>query len=135
MTKVSMRSFLVPSTALILAAGVAASTPALAAAATAAPYPCVPNGPAGSQMVYGTFGDASVIGWALHHRRIMGVIAALSFVGAIALQVVFGGTEFVPKSDSVIDAGDHVLLILDPGLESQITGQFTLGGASVSTNA
>ncbi|XHS77460.1 efflux RND transporter permease subunit [Burkholderiaceae bacterium UC74_6] len=40
-----------------------------------------------------------VIGWALHHRRIMGVIAALSFVGAIVLQAKFGGTEFVPKSD------------------------------------
>jgi HAE1 family hydrophobic/amphiphilic exporter-1 len=40
-----------------------------------------------------------VVGWALHHRRIMGVIAFLSFVGAIALQANFGGTEFVPKSD------------------------------------
>ncbi|MBV8502271.1 MAG: efflux RND transporter permease subunit [Paucibacter sp.] len=43
------------------------------------------------------YGD--VIAWALHHRRIMGAIAALSFVGAIALQYQFGGTEFVPKSD------------------------------------
>jgi len=40
-----------------------------------------------------------VVGWALHHRRIMGVIAFLSFVGAIFLQAKFGGTEFVPKSD------------------------------------
>src|SRR5450432_595016 len=30
---------------------------------TAPPYNCAPNGPAGSQTIYGTFGDASVIGW------------------------------------------------------------------------
>src|SRR5271165_2430819 len=74
MTKVSARSFLVPAAALVLAGGVATSTPALAAAATAAPYPCVPNGPAGSQTVYGTFGDASVIGWAGNSQ---GVVACL----------------------------------------------------------
>jgi trk system potassium uptake protein TrkA len=37
----------------------------------------------------------------------------------------------VPKADSVIEAGDQVLLILDPGLEGQITPQFAPGvGAS-----
>lgn len=41
-----------------------------------------------------------VIAWALHHRRWMGVIAVLSFVGAIALQSMFGGTSFQPKMDS-----------------------------------
>jgi hypothetical protein len=44
-----------------LAAGAASAAPA--AAATTAPYSCAPNGPAGSQTIYGTFGDASVIGW------------------------------------------------------------------------
>jgi len=31
----------------------------------------------------------------------------------------------VPKSDTVIDPGDEVLLVLDPGLEDRITAQFT----------
>jgi len=47
-----------------------------------------------------------VIAWALHHRRIMAVIAACSFVAAIALQARFGGTEFVPKSDYGVIAVD-----------------------------
>jgi trk system potassium uptake protein TrkA len=34
----------------------------------------------------------------------------------------------VPKGDSVIEAGDQVLLILDPGLESMITPAFSPGG-------
>ena len=41
----------------------------------------------------------SVIAWALHHRMWMAVIAVLSLVGALALQVTFGGSEFLPKSD------------------------------------
>jgi len=41
----------------------------------------------------------NVIAWALHHRKWMTLIAILSFVGAIALQATFGGTEFLPKSD------------------------------------
>ncbi len=42
----------------------------------------------------------NVIAWALHHRRWMGFIALASLVGAIALQVVAGGTSFLPASDS-----------------------------------
>jgi hydrophobe/amphiphile efflux-1 (HAE1) family protein len=41
----------------------------------------------------------NVIAWALHHRKSMAVIAILSFVGAIALQVFFGGNEFIPAMD------------------------------------
>lgn len=41
----------------------------------------------------------NVIAWALHHRKWMTLIAILSFVGAIALQAMFGGSEFLPKSD------------------------------------
>jgi len=41
----------------------------------------------------------NVIAWALHHRRWMGVIAVATFVGAIGLQVQFGGASFVPSSD------------------------------------
>ena len=42
----------------------------------------------------------NVIAWALHHRRWMGFIALASLVGSIALQVAFGGTSFLPASDS-----------------------------------
>jgi HAE1 family hydrophobic/amphiphilic exporter-1 len=43
------------------------------------------------------YGD--VIAWALHHRKWMAGIAVLSFAGAIALQIVAGGSEFLPKTD------------------------------------
>ncbi len=42
----------------------------------------------------------NVIAWALHHRRWMAAIALFSLVGAIALQVKFGGTSFLPTADS-----------------------------------
>ena len=42
-----------------------------------------------------------------------------------------GGAGFVPKADSVIEAGDQVLLILDPGLEGQITPQFAPNGTGI----
>ncbi|MGO9778222.1 MAG: hypothetical protein ACLPQY_00420 [Streptosporangiaceae bacterium] len=51
-----------------------AASAASAASVTAPPYSCAPNGPAGSQTVYGTFGDASVIGWAGNSQ---GVVACL----------------------------------------------------------
>jgi trk system potassium uptake protein TrkA len=35
----------------------------------------------------------------------------------------------VPKADTVIEAGDEVLLVLDPGLEPAITAFFTPDGA------
>ena len=41
-----------------------------------------------------------VIAWALHHRRSMAVIAAGSLVGALALHASFGGSGFLPKTDS-----------------------------------
>ena len=41
-----------------------------------------------------------VIAWALHHRKWMTAIALLSFVGAIVLQAKWGGTAFLPASDS-----------------------------------
>src|ERR1700744_312989 len=45
-----------------------------AAATTAPPSNGAPNGPAGSQTVYGTYGDASAIGWAGNSQ---GVVACL----------------------------------------------------------
>src|SRR6186713_2215075 len=40
-----------------------------------------------------------VIKWALHHRKWMTLIAVLTFAGAIALQMKFGGTTFLPPTD------------------------------------
>lgn len=45
-------------------------------------------------------GYGHVIAWALHHRRWMAAFAALSFVGAIALQVTVGGSSFLPQADA-----------------------------------
>ncbi len=59
---------------LAFAAVPATGTAATAPTTTAPPYNCAPNGPAGSQTVYGTFGDASAIGWAGNSQ---GVVACL----------------------------------------------------------
>ncbi|MGI8429656.1 MAG: potassium channel family protein [Solirubrobacteraceae bacterium] len=50
--------------------------------------------------------------------------------GSLIISVLRGGSGFVPKADTVIEPGDHVLLILDPGLEGAITSQFALGQAT-----
>ena len=42
--------------------------------------------------------------------------------GSLIISVLRGGAGFVPKADTVIEAGDEVLLVLDPGLEGSITG-------------
>ncbi|MEN9704945.1 MAG: Multidrug resistance protein MdtC [Pseudomonadota bacterium] len=41
----------------------------------------------------------NVIAWALRHRKSMALIALLSFVGALTLQAILGGSSFLPKSD------------------------------------
>ena len=40
-----------------------------------------------------------VIAWALHHRRWMFLIALASLLGALGLQMQFGGSSFLPRSD------------------------------------
>ena len=50
--------------------------------------------------------------------------------GSLIISVLRGGAGFVPKADTVIEAGDEVLLVLDPGLEEAITPQFTRNGAA-----
>ena len=45
--------------------------------------------------------------------------------GALIISVLRDGAGFVPKADSVINGGDQVLLILDPGLEGEITPRFS----------
>jgi trk system potassium uptake protein TrkA len=44
--------------------------------------------------------------------------------GSLIISVLRDGKGFVPSSETVIDAGDEVLLVLDPGLEDRITAQF-----------
>ena len=51
--------------------------------------------------------------------------------GSLIISVLRDGTGFVPKADSVIEAGDQVLLILDPGLEGDITPRFAPSGSEV----
>ena len=49
--------------------------------------------------------------------------------GSLIISVLRGGKGFVPKGDTVIEVGDEVLLVLDPGLEEAITQQFAPNGA------
>jgi trk system potassium uptake protein TrkA len=49
--------------------------------------------------------------------------------GSLIISVLRNGEGFVPKPDTVIEAGDEVLLVLDPGLEQDITRQFAPNGA------
>jgi trk system potassium uptake protein TrkA len=44
--------------------------------------------------------------------------------GSLIISVLRGGTGFVPKAETMIEAGDEVLLGLDPGREEAITAQF-----------
>jgi trk system potassium uptake protein len=48
--------------------------------------------------------------------------------GSLIISVLRNGRGFVPNSDTVIGAGDEVLLVLDPGLEDRITAQFSQAG-------
>jgi trk system potassium uptake protein TrkA len=50
----------------------------------------------------------------------------------LIISVLRDGAGFVPKADSVIHAGDQVLLILDPGLEGDITPRFAPSESEVS---
>ncbi|MGH2915478.1 MAG: potassium channel family protein, partial [Solirubrobacteraceae bacterium] len=52
--------------------------------------------------------------------------------GSLIISVLRDGSGFVPKADSEIRAGDQVLLILDPGLQSQITPLFEPADAGIS---
>jgi trk system potassium uptake protein TrkA len=52
--------------------------------------------------------------------------------GSLIISVLRQGRGFVPKGDSLIEAGDQVLLILDPGLEHEITERFAPSGATAA---
>jgi trk system potassium uptake protein TrkA len=49
--------------------------------------------------------------------------------GSLIISVLRDGSGFVPKADTVIKAGDEVLLVLDPGLEETITAFFAPNGS------
>ena len=81
MTRVSVRSLLGIAAGLALVAlGAAPAAGAASAAVTAPPYNCSPNGPAGSQTVYGTFGDAGVIGWAGNSQAVVACLGGSFWV-------------------------------------------------------
>jgi trk system potassium uptake protein len=48
--------------------------------------------------------------------------------GALIISILREGRGFVPKADTVIQDGDEVLLVLDPGLEEAITTFFAPNG-------
>jgi trk system potassium uptake protein TrkA len=48
--------------------------------------------------------------------------------GSLIISVLREGSGFVPKPDTVIQEGDEVLLVLDPGLEGSITAYFAPNG-------
>jgi trk system potassium uptake protein TrkA len=48
--------------------------------------------------------------------------------GSLIISVLREGGGFVPQDDTVIEAGDEVLVVLDPGLEDQITARFAPDG-------
>jgi trk system potassium uptake protein TrkA len=45
--------------------------------------------------------------------------------GSLVISVLRDGAGFVPAGDSVVEAGDEVLLVLDVGLESRVTERFS----------
>jgi trk system potassium uptake protein TrkA len=53
--------------------------------------------------------------------------------GSLIISVLRGGSGFVPKPDTVIEDGDEVLLVLDPGLEQSITAYFAPDASHAQT--
>ena len=49
--------------------------------------------------------------------------------GSLIISVLREGGGFVPQVDTVIEAGDEVLVVLDPGLEDDITARFAPNGS------
>jgi len=49
--------------------------------------------------------------------------------GSLVISVLRAGRGFVPTPETVVEAGDQVLLVLDSGLEDQITPVFSSSGA------
>jgi trk system potassium uptake protein TrkA len=54
--------------------------------------------------------------------------------GSLAISILRDGTGFVPLADSVVEAGDEVLVVLDKGLEDKVSSRFKApeGGAAAA---
>jgi trk system potassium uptake protein len=50
--------------------------------------------------------------------------------GSLVISILRDGGGFVPSGDSIVQAGDEVLLVLDVGLESRVTERFTNGSGA-----
>ena len=50
--------------------------------------------------------------------------------GSLIISVLREGGGFVPKGETLIEAGDEVLVVLDPGLEEDITARFAPNGSA-----
>jgi trk system potassium uptake protein TrkA len=48
--------------------------------------------------------------------------------GSLIISLLRDGGGFVPKADTLIEVGDEVLVVLDPGTEADVTGQFAPDG-------
>jgi trk system potassium uptake protein TrkA len=57
--------------------------------------------------------------------------------GSLVVSVLRNGSGFVPKPDTVIEAGDEILAILSPGDEAAVCGQFApqVNGGRVSASS
>jgi trk system potassium uptake protein len=52
--------------------------------------------------------------------------------GSLVISILRDGTGFVPLADSVVQSGDEVLLVLDTGLEDEVTKRFARSPESVT---
>ena len=52
--------------------------------------------------------------------------------GSLVISILRDGTGFVPLADSVVASGDEVLLVLDTGLEDQVTERFARSPENVT---
>src|ERR671922_185340 len=50
--------------------------------------------------------------------------------GSLVISILRDGGGFVPAGDSIVQAGDEVLLVLDVGIESRVTERFTTRSAA-----
>lgn len=52
--------------------------------------------------------------------------------GSLVISILRGGDGFVPRGDSVVKPGDGVLLVLDIGLEEDVTALFVAEGSEAA---
>jgi trk system potassium uptake protein TrkA len=55
--------------------------------------------------------------------------------GSLVIAILRDGTGFVPLADSVVEAGDELLLVLDTGLEEKITARLAPHGEGPEVQA